>query len=123
MADMSENLSKYFDAMPIPRFIVVPDNEGSYIVTAVNDLAMKYFDLSEEQIVDKKIKDFMAQERTLHFHQSFEVCISKKRSVTIQALPGVPGSVRVYGFYISPILNEAGDVEYLDVIEIGRAHV
>jgi len=31
-------------------------------------------------------------------------------------LPSVPGTVRVHGFYISPILDEEGNVEYLDVI-------
>lgn len=31
-------------------------------------------------------------------------------------MPSVPGTVRVHGFYISPILDEEGNVEYLDVI-------
>ena len=104
--------------MQIPRFIVVPTESGEgYKVCAANTLALKYFDLSEKQIVGKNIKDFMDSDNVLHFEQSFEVCSSKKRSVTIQSLPGVPGSVRIYGFYISPILDdETEEVLYLDVI-------
>ncbi|MCC6597310.1 MAG: PAS domain S-box protein [Alphaproteobacteria bacterium] len=111
-SDMS-GLESYFTKMQIPRFIVSADE---HTVLAANDLAMKYFDRSSEQIIGHKIQNFMDHENRLHFEQSFEVCLSKKRSVTIQALPGVPGNVRVYGFYISPILKESGEVDYIDVI-------
>lgn len=107
--------NEFFELMQIPRFIVAAE-DGKFVIEAANELALKYFDLSKEQIIDHEIKDFMDDELALHFLQSFEVCLSKKRSVTIQALPGVPGSVRVYGFYISPILDEDGNLLYLDVI-------
>ena len=111
-----QNFKQFFNAMKIPRFIVRPVGREKYVVDAANDLSLRYFDLSQDQVVNKNIDEFMDADNALHFQQSFEVSVSKKRSVTIQALPGVPGSVRVYGFYISPILNDVGEVEYLDVI-------
>jgi len=105
-----------FRKMNIPRFLVQKGEGRSFIVLDANNLALRYFDLTSEQIIGFRIQDFMDHENALHFEQSFKVCESKKRPVTIQALPGVPGSVRVYGFYISPVLNDEGEVAYLDVI-------
>ncbi|MEM7650792.1 MAG: ATP-binding protein [Pseudomonadota bacterium] len=118
MSKAKQDYSQYFDRMQVPRFIVVPAKGGKgYEISAANELALKYFDLGKDQIVGKNIQDFMDQDNALHFEQSFEVCSSKKRAVTIQALPGVPGSVRVYGFYITPIMDEDEEsVLYLDVI-------
>lgn len=116
MHDMSAAYEDYFKKMQIPRFVVGVSGRDEFIVIDANDLALKYFDHSADQVMKQKIQSFMDQDNTMHFQQSFEVCVSKKRSVTIQALPGVPGSVRVYGFYISPIMNEQGEVEYLDII-------
>ncbi len=116
MSDTQKEYIKFFEAMPVPRFVVKQSGKAGYSIEAANDLALKYFNLSKDQIIGKRIQDFMDQENALHFQQSFEVCTSKNRSVTIQALPGVPGSVRVYGFYISPILDEGENLLYLDVI-------
>ncbi len=110
------DFQKYFQAMPVPRFVVTRKDKSLYVVAQANELALKYFDLPAAQVVSRPIQDFMDPDNTMHFQQSFEVCASKKRSVTIQALPGVPGSVRVYGFYISPILKDDGDIDYFDVI-------
>lgn len=116
MTNGAPGFDDFFERMQIPRFIVGAGGEGGYRVVAANDLALKYFGQGKEQVVGQKIQDFMDRENMLHFEQSFEVCASKKRSVTIQAIPGVPGNVRVYGFYISPIVDGEGRIEYLDVI-------
>jgi two-component system cell cycle sensor histidine kinase PleC len=120
MADNGKMFETFFDDMQIPRFVVQKVNDkkkgDQYVVVAANKLVLGYFDLSKEQVVGKPIADFMDAENTMHFEQSFEVCLSKDRSVTISALPGVPGKVRVYGFYISPIQSEDDDGLFLDVI-------
>ncbi|MBP7722564.1 MAG: PAS domain S-box protein [Alphaproteobacteria bacterium] len=110
-----------FQRMPVPRFIVEARGGEEYVVAEINDLALRYFDLSAEQIVGHNIRDFMSPENARHFQQSFEVSCTKRRAVTIQALPGVPSNLRVYGFYISPIMGAPimgsdGDITYLDVI-------
>ncbi len=107
---------KFFKSMSVPRFIVRMNKGESFFITDANELAVKYFDLREDQLIDQNPKNFMDSENFVHFQQSFEVCASKKRSVTIQALPGVPGAVRVYGFYISPIMKDDGEIDYFDVI-------
>ena len=109
-------LGTFFYKMPVPRFIIKPQDKNEFKVQAANAMALRYFSLSSEQVVGRRIQDFMDHENAQHFQQSFEVCIGKKRSVTIQAVPGVPHVVRIYGFYISPIMNDAGETLYLDVI-------
>ena len=102
--------------MPFPRFVAKQDGKAGYLIIEANNLALKYFDLPAEQVIGRRIDDFMDQENSLHFQQSFEVCTLKKKPVTVQALPGVPGPVRVYGFYISPVLDDQQNILYLDVI-------
>lgn len=108
--DIFENM---FYEMAIPRFLV---RAKDLSISHANKLAMKYFDLEEAQVLDQPLSKILSHENARHFEQSFEVCLDKKQSVTIQALPGVPGGIRVHGFYISPLLDDDGQAEYLDVI-------
>jgi PAS domain S-box-containing protein len=107
-----------FQKMAIPRFLISVSDAGAFAFafSDVNDLALKYFDLKREQIVGKSLTDILNNEGAVHFEQSFEVCIEKKRSVTIQALPGMPGGIRIYGFYITPITDDNDKVTHLDVV-------
>lgn len=102
--------------MPVPRMIVSYDKEGGYKVVDANKQALRYFNHSADHVVNHSIQDFMDPENARHFEQTFEVCLSKKRLVTIQALPGVPGEIRVYSFIVSPILDDEGNVQHMDIL-------
>ncbi len=115
MADDTPSYEQYFQEMTIPRFIVKREGK-SFVITNINAMALKYFDKSRENVIDKPIAAFMDNANAQHFQQCFEVCCAREKSVTVQALPSVPGEVRVYGFYISPIKNKKGEIEYLDII-------
>lgn len=117
MVDSKNNHYKnMFQKMAIPRFLVSPDDKGHFVFDDANDLALKYFDLDIEEVIGRGLSEVLSNENVMHFEQSFEVCLEKKRSVTIQALPSMPGGIRVYGFYISPLLDENGDITHLDII-------
>jgi two-component system cell cycle sensor histidine kinase PleC len=111
-----------FQRMPVPRFIVEARGGEEYVVAEINDLALRYFDLSAEQIVGHNIRDFMSPENARHFQQSFEVSCTKRRAVTIQALPGVPEQpARLRLLHQphamgAPIMGGDGNITYLDVI-------
>lgn len=107
---------KLFSHMPVPRLIVMPAEEGIYHAVEINKPALEYFGRTKDQVIGRNIKDFMDDENALQFEQTFEVCAARKKIVTIQALPGVPGNMRVYSFLISPLLSDAGELEYLDVL-------
>ncbi len=113
--DIHIDHSALFQAMPVPRMLVTNTEMGHYIVRDINLQALSYFNRKKEQVLGLSIQDFMDQDYARHFEQTFEVCMSKKRLVTVQALPGVPGSMRVYSFVINPVLDKQGDVLYLDV--------
>ncbi len=107
---------RLFNSMPLPRFIVgVENGEPSHIVQA-NDLAVKYFNCKKSLVINHTIQEFMDTENARHFFQSFQVCLSRKRAVTIQALPTIPGDFKVYGFWVSPIMDEDENIIYLDVL-------
>ncbi len=105
-----------FQKMAIPRFIVRKDEKAGFVIDHANDLILKYLDLDKMNVIDHPLNDVMSHENAHHFEQSFEVCETKKRAVTIQALPGMPGNIRIHGFYINPVLNDDGSILCLDVI-------
>ncbi|MCB1680997.1 MAG: PAS domain S-box protein [Rhodospirillales bacterium] len=115
-SELTPDYSELFSNMPLPRLIIQPGEQAQYLVILANAQALKYFDRSEDQLIGKDIREFLDDENVRHFLQSFTVCISRKKAVSIQSLPTIPGGMRVYGFWINPIMNEQGDVVALDLL-------
>jgi len=115
MTSKSTNFENYFNDMAIPRLIVQKKGKN-FIISEINQLALRYFGKSEAPFKNMEIQEIMDAANAQHFQQSFEVCYSRKQSVTVQALPGVPSEVKIYGFFISPVMNDKGDIEFLDMI-------
>ncbi|MED5422038.1 MAG: PAS domain-containing protein, partial [Pseudomonadota bacterium] len=115
MTDIIIDHKRLFDTMPVPRFLVSVDGD-EFKVVEINNRALEYFDRRRETIMGRSVDDFMDSENARHFNQSFEVCVGQKVPVTIQALPNLPGSIRVHGFWINPLLDEQGNVTYLDIM-------
>lgn len=105
-----------FHSMPLPRMIIAYVGKGRYVVQEINKQALNYFNKVREQVAGHAIQDFMDHDNAHHFEQAFEVCMSKKRLVTVQALPGVPGHIRIYNFIVNPVIDADGNVQQLDVI-------
>ncbi len=106
-----------FKSMSVPRLIIDVNGDKPFRVLQVNNLALKYFDCAEDKILGHFVDNFMDAENTRHFEQSFQVCLSRKNTVMIQALPTIPGGgLKVYGFWVNPIMDENGNVLYLDVL-------
>ena len=105
-----------FNAMPVPRFLIKPDEKGAYMIVEVNLRTLEYFNCKEDMILGHSVGHFMDSENARHFEQSFEVCMKQKVPVSIQALPSFPGGLRVYGFWINPLLDYQGNVILLDVM-------
>ena len=108
--------STVFDVMPIPRFIVSVEHDKIFQVVQANDLACKYFNSEKSFIVGHDIQSFMDVENAQHFEQSFQVCLSRKRMVTIQALSNTPGNIKAHGFWVNPVFGNNEEILYLDVL-------
>ena len=104
-----------FNAMPIPRLLIQPEGKA-YVVMEANLRALEYFGRKSSQIIGHKLREFMDSENSRHFEQAFEVCVKQKVPVTIQALPTFPGGLRVFGFWINPLLDLTGNVVMLDIM-------
>ena len=104
-----------FDIMPVPRLLIKPEGKR-YTVIDANQRALDYFGFGAEQMVGHPLLDFMDSENARHFEQAFEVSAKQRVPVTIQALPSFPGGLRVYGFWINPLLGADGTVELLDIM-------
>ncbi len=104
-----------FKAMQVPRFLVSPRDKTHFYVTDANDLALDYFDMEEGQVVGRELSQFMNMDVARHFEQSFKVAYSHAQPVSIRALPGMPGVLRVHSFFIAPIIED-GEVVALDIL-------
>ena len=113
---MDINHKIFFDEMPVPRFLVRMTEDKKYHVVEANQRAIEYFHRRREQIVNCDMESFIDNENVRHFEQAFQVCLRQKMPVTIQALPSLPGSVRVYGFWINPVVMDDGETVLMDVM-------
>ncbi len=114
MSDL--DASNLFDAMPIPRFIVKQAADSTFHIHRINKMAQRYFDFAKEIETSQTIHDVMDSENARHFEQSFKVCLSRSCSVTIQALPTQYSDINVQSFWVSPIYDNEGNLQYLDVL-------
>lgn len=115
MTDVDIDYAHLFKQMPVPRMIVRPEDGGVYRVIKANDLAIRFF--NDQKIEGLSISAFMDSENLRQFEQSFAVCASRKKNVSMQSLPSVPGQrLTVFGFWVSPVLGKKGELLFLDVV-------
>lgn len=113
--DKDVDYKTLFDYMPVPRFVIKPEGD-EFILISANAKACEYFAKSAQNIVGSDITSLIDSENAQHLIHSFHVSLKRKTPVTIQSLPTFPGNLHVPGFWISPVMNAAGEVASLDVI-------
>ena len=104
-----------FDNMPVPRLIIRYEQDG-FFVLSMNNKACDFFQQDKSSVAGKRLETLMDHENAAHIIHSLDVCVKRKTPVTIQSLPTFPGNVQVSGFWISPVLDEHGNVSMLDMI-------
>jgi PAS domain S-box-containing protein len=102
--------------MPVPRFLIEVRDAKQFFVAEINRRGLEYFNRKEDMILGQSVSAFMDSENARHFEQAFEVCLKQKVPVSIHALPSFPGGIRIYGFWINPLLDGQGNVTLLDVM-------
>lgn len=105
----------FFDHMPVPRLIVRPQG-NNFVLVSINQKASQFFGKKEDDVVGQSIDVLLDNENAEHILHSLQVSVKRQKPVTIQSLPTFPGNVQLPGFWINPIVNDAGDVVYLDII-------
>lgn len=114
---MTESLDHklLFDHMPVPRLIVRPDGP-EFIIASMNMKAAEFFGRAEKDVTGKTLHALLDHENADHIIHSLAVSTKRQKPVTIQSLPTFPGNAQVPGFWINPVLDEAGHVVLLDII-------
>ncbi|PCJ96346.1 MAG: PAS domain-containing sensor histidine kinase [Zetaproteobacteria bacterium] len=116
VSDTKFDFERLFNASPIPMVVVMVNDGVPSHVLQINTLALEYFHCKKSDALGKLIHDFMDADTARHFEQSFEVCLSRKRTVMIQSLPTISGRLKVHGFWVTPVLDDNGDVIYLEIM-------
>ncbi|PJF20575.1 MAG: PAS domain-containing sensor histidine kinase, partial [Phototrophicales bacterium] len=99
----------------MPRAVIRVAKGGKCIFVDINPAAETYFSLTRDSMLGNTPEDLFNQAMSEHLNQSLKTCIKSRQPVTIQALPAFPGGVRVQSFLMNPILDDAGDVEFIDI--------
>ncbi len=110
------DFSILFDKMPLPRLIVdVIDGKAGNILEC-NKSASSYFGSEPARIIGDKISAFTSAENARHFEQSFQVSISRNSIVNIPIIPAIVEGIKINGFWVTPVRDDGGVVQYLDVL-------
>ncbi|MGH1378409.1 MAG: PAS domain-containing sensor histidine kinase [Alphaproteobacteria bacterium] len=114
--EVNVNFEKLFKASPIPRVVIMVEDGVPSRVLQANPLALEYFHCKKENALGSSLDKFMDADNARHFKQSFEVCLSRKRTVMMQSLPTIPSSVKVYGFWVTPIFDDDGNIIFIEIM-------
>ncbi len=109
------NYERVFEQTPVVRFLIEKKGEKFFVISA-NDLALKFFDQSIDNVLDHVIDDLFIPENLKRMTESLKVCLSKKLPVTVPSLKNVPGHYTVPGFWINPIFDDNHDVIWFDIV-------
>ncbi len=108
-------LDMLFDQMPVARFVILPV-PGCYKLIECNKKAVAFFGKNKSDLVGQCFIKLMDKENGIHLNHSIGVALEKKQAVGIKSLPTFPGDIFIPGFWINPIISDAGEVLYIDVI-------
>lgn len=103
-----------FDALPFPRFLVKRAADGTFVLVEANQLALSYFNRTAD-VCGRNLDAFLDGDNMRYFQQSLEAAVKQKKPVSIRAIPGLPDTARLGGFWVNPVLDAAGDVYLLDL--------
>lgn len=115
MADSTLDYREFFHASPLARLVLGADTARGYPVIEVNKAAASYFDLDIDQMKGQSLSDFLEAENSDHILRALGVSMNTLTPVTIQALPRLPGGLRVQSFVINPITDSDGNLLWLDM--------
>ena len=104
-----------FECFPYPRLLIDRD-QGGIILKKMNQKACSYFEIKAQDVINKSIEDIFSTTIATHITQSAKTCLKVKKPVSINIAPELPGGVKVLAFVLNPVLNEAGEVEFIDMI-------
>ena len=110
------NHKKLFDQMPATRFVVQRTETSSFCIVTANEKSKDFFKVDIDNLLGKTIEDLFNTEYAQNLIASLEVAFQKKMPVTIPALYDFLDKLKIHSFWVNPVLDNNGDVEFLDVI-------
>ena len=107
----------FFLKSPIARLVISVEGGGRCVYAEVNAAAAAYFDLPRDKMLGHTPEELFDSDVAEQISQSYASCIKTRRPVTFNAVPRVPGGIRVQAFILNPIFDEQGkDVVFIDVM-------
>jgi PAS domain S-box-containing protein len=101
---------------PIGRMVVSVEPDGRFVYAEVNAAAASYFEIPRERMLGRTPKELFESAVAEQVEKSFLSCVKTRKMMTFSTLPRCPGGVRVQAFIMSPLLDAAGRVRFIDVM-------
>ncbi len=111
-----KDFKEFFLKSPIGRMVVAVEPSGRCVYVEVNPAAASYFDMPSEQMLGKTPVELFEPAVSEQVEKSFSACIKTKKMMTFKTSPRMPGGVRIQAFILNPILDEKGEVHFIDVM-------
>ncbi len=119
MISQPVNYQKIFEDSPLPRLVISRAQKDHFYVERANKVAIDYFCPRAEkgcQTIDGMyLRDFLDTTNSTHILQALTVCYDSRVPISIQVLPKNNGAVQVQSFMLSPVVNDNGDMLWIDM--------
>lgn len=106
----------FFLKSPIAQLVVAVGTDGGFAYVEVNPAAAAYFELTREAMLGKSPAELFPEAVAQQVTQALETCVRTKRPLTYDEMPRLPGVIKLQSFILNPILDDDGEVSYVDVM-------
>ena len=107
---------QFFLLSPVARLIVSVEGDGRFVYAEANAQAAQYFEMTRDDMIGRTPRDLFENAVAEQIEQSFLSCLKARRAVVFNAVPRVPGGVKMQAFILNPVLDADGRVRYIDVM-------
>ncbi len=116
MSDSKIQYKDIFHQSPLAKMLIAVDSNNICSFADINSVAVEYFALTADDVIDKNFTELFSEEMAEHFEQSCQTCIRTKRPVLINALPHFPGGVKVQSFMLNPIFDDKKKINFINIV-------
>lgn len=107
--------------MPVPRFIVQPEEKGKFVIVEVNHRGALFFKKTHAELIGNTIDKVIDDENARYFSEALDSALRQKKPVISKAASVMSDSTKLGGFWVNPLLDEEENVAFLDVMAVPTA--
>lgn len=110
---------KIYQTTPVPKFVAQRQEDevgkAEYILLEANKSAERFFKKKLPDLTGQKVTELFHIENSSYIHNTFSVVEEMKEARKLKSEAVLENGFRLSGFWVIPVLDEKGEVIYMDV--------